>query len=144
MLFEALLLLRLNDKTPEEAREIGQLLEYKEEDIDDFIRKNYGNKVPLMPERSPDDFDDLSEEVEYNFWDLNENNIEDSIDITTLNRGVGKDEPILVNDFPLNKLTVSKRGISASIQDINQKEPSKTDEPVLVFYNIEKQWMLLI
>jgi tRNA nucleotidyltransferase/poly(A) polymerase len=133
----------LDDKTPEEAREIGQLLEYKEEDIENFIRKNYGNKVPLMPDKSLNDFNDLAEEVAYDFWDLNENNIEDSIDMTTLNRGVGKDEPILVNDFPLNKLTVSKRGISASIQDINQKEPSKTDEPVLVFYNIEKQTFLV-
>jgi len=64
----------LKDKTPEEAREIGRLLEYKEEDINDFIRKNYGNKVPLMPDKSPDDFNDLAEEVSYDFWDLNEEN----------------------------------------------------------------------
>ena len=133
----------LKDKTPEEAREIGNLLEYKSSDIEEFIRKVYGNKVPVMPDRSPDDFDDLAEEVSMNFWDLNENNIEDSIDMTTLNRGVSKDEPISVNDFPLNKLTVSKRGISASIQDINQGEPSTTNEPVQVFYNIEKQTFLV-
>ena len=62
----------LNDKTPEEAREIGRLLEYKEEDINNFIHKKYGNKIPIMPEKSPDDFNDLAESESFNFWDLNE------------------------------------------------------------------------
>jgi tRNA nucleotidyltransferase/poly(A) polymerase len=62
----------LDDKTPEEAREIGRLLEYKEKDIEDFIRKNYSNKVPTMPEKSPDDYNDLAEDVSLDFWDLNE------------------------------------------------------------------------
>jgi tRNA nucleotidyltransferase/poly(A) polymerase/2'-5' RNA ligase len=64
----------LDDKTPEEAREIGRLLEYKEEDIEDFIRKKYGIKVPLMPDKSPDDFNDLAESESFDFWDLNEEN----------------------------------------------------------------------
>lgn len=62
----------LKDSTPEEAREIGKLLDYSPKDIDDHIRNKYGNKPPIMPDRSPDDFGDLAEEVEYNFWDLNE------------------------------------------------------------------------
>jgi len=64
----------LKDKTPEEAREIGNLLGYKPKDIELHIRNKYGSKVPIMPDKSPDDFDDLAEEVEYNFWDLNEEN----------------------------------------------------------------------
>ena len=62
----------LKDKTPEEAREIGKLLEYKSSDIEEYVRKIYGNKVPIMPNKSPNDFDDLAEEVTYDFWDLNE------------------------------------------------------------------------
>jgi tRNA nucleotidyltransferase (CCA-adding enzyme) len=62
----------LEDKTPEEARQIGKLLDYKPADIDMHIRNKYGSKVPVLPEKSPDDFDDLAEEVSYDFWDLNE------------------------------------------------------------------------
>jgi hypothetical protein len=64
----------LEDKTPAEARQIGELLGYKSADIDQHIRNKYGSKVPIMPDRSPDDFDDLDEEVDYGFWDLNEEN----------------------------------------------------------------------
>jgi tRNA nucleotidyltransferase/poly(A) polymerase len=60
----------LNDRTPEEAREIGRLLEYKEEDINEFIHKNYG----VIPDKSPDDFNDLAENASLDFWDLNEGN----------------------------------------------------------------------
>lgn len=69
--------------------------------------------------------------------------LSENIDINKLNRGISKDEMILVNDFPLNKLSVSKGGISGAIRDINNGEPSKTNEPVLVFYNIEKQTFLV-
>jgi tRNA nucleotidyltransferase/poly(A) polymerase len=64
----------LKDKTPEEAREIGKLLDYKPSDIEQHIRNKYGSKVPIMPDKSPDDFNDLDEEVAYDFWDLNEEN----------------------------------------------------------------------
>lgn len=52
----------LVDKTSEEAREIGELLGYYKEDIDNYIQKKYGYKVPIVIEPSPDDFDDLSEQ----------------------------------------------------------------------------------
>lgn len=50
----------LNDKSPDEAREIGQLLGYKEASISEYIHRNY-NKPPTMPNKSPDDYDDLAE-----------------------------------------------------------------------------------
>ena len=50
----------LSDKTPEEAREIGQLLGYKEASIEEYIRRKYGNKIPTAPE--PKDFDNIDED----------------------------------------------------------------------------------
>jgi tRNA nucleotidyltransferase/poly(A) polymerase/2'-5' RNA ligase len=50
----------LNDKSPDEAREIGRILGYKEATIDEYVRRKY-NKIPVLPEPSPDDYDDLSE-----------------------------------------------------------------------------------
>jgi hypothetical protein len=134
------------DRTPEEAREIGRLLEYKPSDVENYIRNKYGSKVPIMSDKSPDDFDDLAEQVSFDFWDLNEEDVHDldeKIDMNKLSRGVSKDEPISVNDFSLNNLTFSKRGIIASIQDIKQNKPSTTNEPVLVFYNIENKTFLV-
>ena len=51
----------LSDKTPEEAREIGRLLGYREATIDEYVRRKYGSKVPVIPEKSPEDYDDLYE-----------------------------------------------------------------------------------
>ena len=51
----------LNDRTPDEAREIGQLLDYKEASIAEYIRRNYTNKIPLAPE--PEDFNDMDEGI---------------------------------------------------------------------------------
>ncbi|KKM97022.1 hypothetical protein LCGC14_1172180, partial [marine sediment metagenome] len=68
----------------------------------------------------------------------------EDLDYNILNYGVGKDEMISIPDFPLKKLRVSKRGITASIQDIRQGRPSQTDEPVTVFYNIKKKKFLRI
>ena len=64
----------LSDKTPDEAREIGKLLDYKPSDIEQHIRNKYNKKPPILPDRSPDDFDDLAEETSIDFWDLNEEN----------------------------------------------------------------------
>lgn len=52
----------LKDKTPEEAREIGRLLDYSEESIEKFINKNY-HKHMVQQEPSPDDYDDFDEGV---------------------------------------------------------------------------------
>lgn len=52
----------LADKTSEEAREIGELLGYYKEDIDEYIQRRYGYNVPVVVEPSPDEFDDLSEQ----------------------------------------------------------------------------------
>jgi len=52
----------LQDNTPEEAREIGKLLDYSDASIEKFINKRYGNKVPVMPEKSSDDYNDLAEQ----------------------------------------------------------------------------------
>jgi|GEM_PF-255469 len=117
----------LNDKSADEARYVGRLLGYKEETIEEYVRRKYGNKIPVLPEPSPDDYDDLAENLDYN----------------QLNRGVFKDEPIHVSDFPLQDLTVSKRGMFGAIQDIKQGRPSQTNEPVLVFYNITNKTFLV-
>ena len=69
--------------------------------------------------------------------------VNEDLDYNILNYGVGKDEMISIPDFPLKKLRVSKRGITASIQDIRQGRPSQTDEPVTVFYNIENKQFLV-
>lgn len=55
----------LKDRTPEEAREIGELLGYIKNDIDEYILNHYG-VIPLIfkpPLRTdtPDDYDDLHE-----------------------------------------------------------------------------------
>ena len=55
----------LNDRTPDEAREIGQLLGYKEASIEEYIRRNqhrYGRQIPRAPE--PEDFNDMDESIE--------------------------------------------------------------------------------
>jgi hypothetical protein len=62
----------LLDKTSEEAREIGKLLNYSPSDIEQHIRNKYNKKPPLMPDKSPDDFNDLAENASLDFWDLNE------------------------------------------------------------------------
>lgn len=53
----------LSDKSEAEAREIGQLLGYNEPSIAEYIRRKYGSKIPVMPEKFPDDYDDLAEDV---------------------------------------------------------------------------------
>src|ERR1035437_429968 len=45
----------LSDKSEAEAREIGQLLGYNEPSIAEYIRRKYGSKIPVMPEKFPDD-----------------------------------------------------------------------------------------
>ena len=62
----------LSDKTPEEAREVGKLLNYSPSDIEQHIRNKYNKKPPLMPDKSPDDYNDLAEDASLDFWDLNE------------------------------------------------------------------------
>lgn len=71
------------------------------------------------------------------------NDLTEGLDYNELNRGVPKDEPIHVSDFPLSDLTVSKRGIFGAIQDIKQGRPSQTNEPVFVFYNIKDKIFLV-
>jgi tRNA nucleotidyltransferase/poly(A) polymerase len=64
----------LTDNTASEAREIGRLLEYKEESIAEYIKQKYGDRALSTHEKSPEDFDDLSEDMD--FWDLNDLNEE--------------------------------------------------------------------
>lgn len=52
----------LNDQTPAEAREIGRLLGYPENDIEDHIRKKFGSKIPLRTDTA-DDYNDLDESI---------------------------------------------------------------------------------
>jgi tRNA nucleotidyltransferase/poly(A) polymerase len=54
----------LTDSTPEEAREIGKLLGYMDASIEEYVRRKYGSKIPVMPEKSPDDYDDLAEQMD--------------------------------------------------------------------------------
>jgi len=53
----------LRDDTPDEARKIGQLLGYFKEDIEEYVKRKYGNiKNMINKRKSPDDYDDLSEQ----------------------------------------------------------------------------------
>ena len=115
----------LQDNTPDEAREVGKLLGYMDASVEEYVRRKYGKPVPTLP--SPEDYDDLDE----------------GVDMTKLERGVDKDEMVDVPNFPLKNLTVSKRGITGAIQDIRNGEPSRTNEPVLVFYNISNKLFLV-
>jgi hypothetical protein len=65
----------LNDRTPDEAREIGKLLGYKEASIDEYIYRKYGNKPPVLPEINPDDYNDLSEQTIKDFEKLIEKDV---------------------------------------------------------------------
>ena len=47
----------LNDKTPEEAREIGQLLNYTENDIEEYVWRRYRSEN--VPSDNPDDYSDF-------------------------------------------------------------------------------------
>ena len=52
----------LSDKDPSEAREIGRLLGYTEESIEEYVNKKYGKKTPIRTD-TPDDYDDLDESI---------------------------------------------------------------------------------
>jgi tRNA nucleotidyltransferase/poly(A) polymerase len=52
----------LNDKTPEEARYVGKLLSYSDKSIDEYIKRKYKNLY--LDTRTPDDFNDLDENLE--------------------------------------------------------------------------------
>jgi tRNA nucleotidyltransferase/poly(A) polymerase len=71
------------------------------------------------------------------------NKLQENLNYDELNRGVFKDEPIFVSNFPLKDLTVSKRGMFGAMQDIKQGRPSQTNEPVLVFYNTSNKTFLV-
>jgi hypothetical protein len=71
----------LKDRTPEEAREIGQLLGYNEESINEYIQKHY-KKKPHLRIDTPDDYNDLDEQ---NFPDFEKEITKDEI-THTLNK----------------------------------------------------------
>ena len=50
----------LTDNSPIEAREIGRLLGYHEDDIEKYVHDKYGKKVPIRTD-TPDDYNDLHE-----------------------------------------------------------------------------------
>ena len=51
----------LDDNSPIEAREIGRLLGYNENDIEKYVHNKYDKKVPIRTD-TPDDYDDLHEQ----------------------------------------------------------------------------------
>lgn len=51
----------LTDHTASEAREIGRLLGYSEDSIEEYVNKKYGRTVPLRTD-GPDDYNDLQEQ----------------------------------------------------------------------------------
>ena len=59
----------VKDETPEEAREIGELFNYDEESINDYINRNYGEKTneEILNEETKEEFDyyDLMNTVMY-------------------------------------------------------------------------------
>ena len=55
----------LSDRNPEEAREIGQLLGYTADSIEEYVQKKYGREIPLRTD-GPDDYNDLHENTQIN------------------------------------------------------------------------------
>jgi hypothetical protein len=49
---------KLSPKSPEEAREIGALLGYEKDSIDDYVRKKFSYKVPIVPNVNIEDLSD--------------------------------------------------------------------------------------
>lgn len=49
------------DENPDEAREIGKLLGYNDQSINEYIQRKYGKKVPIRTD-TEDDYDYLSEQ----------------------------------------------------------------------------------
>ena len=47
----------LNDQSPDEAREIGRLLSYSEESIDEYVQRLYSSKN--IPSDDPEDYSDF-------------------------------------------------------------------------------------
>jgi tRNA nucleotidyltransferase/poly(A) polymerase/GNAT superfamily N-acetyltransferase len=88
----------LKDKTPEEAREIGQLLGYTERSIAEYIRRKYPNKVPTAPE--PEDYNNIDE----NSQNENENSQNDK----QINKDVATHglNPVYVRTYKDNDDTV--------------------------------------
>ncbi len=119
----------VQDQTPEEAYEIGKLLDYTDESILNYLKRRYGvEEIPQMSYSMSEARTDFGDESDF---------------MKKLNHGVDKDQMIQVRSFPLNMLTVSKRGITGAIQDIQQGRPSTTNKPVLVFYNIDNKTFLV-
>ena len=58
----------LNDKNPDEAREIGKLLGYTDKSIEEYVKKKYNKKIPIRTD-TEDDYDYLAEGK--NFPNLN-------------------------------------------------------------------------
>jgi hypothetical protein len=52
----------LTDRTPIEAREIGRILGYTEQSIEEYIHDKYGRKPPLRTD-TPDDYNNMDEQL---------------------------------------------------------------------------------
>jgi tRNA nucleotidyltransferase/poly(A) polymerase len=69
----------VEDKTPEEAREIGKLLDYSDESINSFIQRIYGKIVPQAPEYA--DYEQLNEQTIKDFEKLiHKDNVSHNLD----------------------------------------------------------------
>ena len=94
--------------SPNEEREIGNLLGYTENSIENHIKNKFDKKipeVPVMPEKSPEDFD-LDENIE------TENEIEftnDALLNTFLNK-LNQKEPLQRNPFIRRELMYGEKG----------------------------------
>jgi hypothetical protein len=49
---------KLSPKSPDEAREIGTLLGYSKNSIDEYVRKKFSYKVPVVPNINIEDLND--------------------------------------------------------------------------------------
>jgi len=64
-------------------------------------------------------------------------------DIETLNRGVDLDDAMLIPNFKIKDLSLSKNGLSKALIDIKKGAKSKTDAPIEVMFNIENKQFIV-
>ena len=63
--------------------------------------------------------------------------------INQLKRGIDQEDAILINDFPIKSLSLSKSGFNSTLVHIQHGNKSMTSGPIEVMYNIETKQFLV-
>lgn len=139
---------RVKGITEQEKKNIEEYINISEREVivNEEI-KNYLNKYKeiLLNYRNELNKLNIGENYKLNekYFEINEGELENIVNFNQLNKGVDADDEMFVEKFPINKLSVSKRGFIGSINDIRAGKPSKTNEPIKIFYNIKTKQFLV-